>query len=926
MKNYFLFILFVLLPMISIAQSDLEDLFAEGRRFQKQKDDAQAIFHFNKIVLAENIKTKEGYYLQYKSCLGLAHIYINQAKNKIAIEYLEKAEKICIEKIYRQYLLVYVYNNFAIIYQNQKRYKIALEYYHKAETISLVQKDAESLGKIYNNIGKTYYYTEDYSSSLNYAKKSIKYKEKANSKSIGNTYYLLAKIYRETGEFNLSENFFEQAIKENEFYNSSPNSQLADIYLGDGKLKAKENDSKCLELFEKSTQISKNIYGNKHINIVRININTGDFYLKQNDFENALLYYQKAIISADNTFANTNWQQNPTNLETYSEIYLIYALKQKADALYQYSKTQDKQQQLLEKSFETYLLASNLIEISNNNYLNNQDKLSLIEYEKNTYNRIIDIAFQLNEITNDESYLETAFQVSDMSKSAVLVNVLLENEVLFNSMQNSSKYQEVRELEQEIGDLEYLINQTSNLEKKAELRGEKFALNKIYETKMNSFRNANFTEILNNYQNKISIKEIQTNLNKDETIIEYSITEDYVFIFAISKRNFKAVRVLRDNTFNNSLDFTIEHFSQQNSNNYTVSYINTMYKSFNNLYKSLIEPVRSIAKGKRLIIIPDEKLNLISFDVLLTQEKTIEFNEFENAAYLLYDYIISYAYSAQIKYYNFIKRTKQLKPIIAFAPTYQNVTDSSVKYSEQMRGISNLSNILGAIEEVEYISEVIETTKCFDSVATESNFYRQINDYEIVHLAMHSVTDEINSKFSGLVFNSDSNNIEILQNYEIQSLNILSSLVVLSGCNTGGGRLISGEGIMSIGRSFFLGGSRSIIMTLWSIPDKSSSKIIKSFYHYVSKNKPIDEALQLAKIDFLNNTDPHTQKLNPFFWAAYVVVGNNKFTLNKKNNTISNKNSSVKSYILPVFFLIILSISILFFMRKFAKKQKNSQF
>ena len=915
MKNLILFLLLLSFSIVSVGQVSLDSIFMEAKKNYIQKNYDSAVFYFEKIVLAENIKTKDEYYLQYKSCLGLAGIYINQAKNKIAIEYLEKAEIFCTEKLGREDLLIYVYNNIAIVYQNQKKYKIAIEYYHKAETICFNQNKTESLGGIYNNIGSIYYYQKNYTQSLYYTKKSIEYKKAINSNSIGITYCNLARVYREIGKFDLSESYFKLAIKENKIYNSSANIELADIYMGYGKLKAKMNEAECLDLFKKSIQINKDFFGSKYIRITKTNIYIGDFYLEQKDFENALLYYQKAIITAHNTFSGTNWETNPTDFDTYSEIYLIYAFKQKAEALYLYSKTSDMKQFLLEKSLETYLLASDLIEISNNTYLNNEDKFSLIESEKKTYNKIIDIAFQLNELTNEQSYLETAFLISDKSKSIILINSLLENEVLFHSESDSVKYSEINELAQEIGDLEYLISQTSNPAVISELSDKKFELKKIYEAKMDSLRTKNSSQILSNYQNEISVSKIQKLMNNDETIVEYSLTHEYIYIFAISKNDFKAVQVKRDNAFNNSLEFVLNHFSEHSFIDYDIAQINTFYASLYTLYKKLFQPIESIATGKRLVIIPDGELNLLPFDILITQEETREFNEYGNAAYLIYDYIISYAYSAQIKFYDFKKHAEKQKTIIAFAPTYQKITDTTEQYYEQVRNITNLSNIAGATYEVKSISEILKTKTCFEAYANKINFFKQINDYKIIHLALHSVTDTINSKLSGLVFSCDTNNVDILHNYEIQNLNIMSELVVLSSCNTGGGKLISGEGVMSIGRNFFLGGSRSVIMTLWTIPDKSSSEVIKLFYSYLSQNYPIDESLQLSKIDFLQKANSQTS--NPYYWSAYAVTGDNNFSI----KVASSQNQFLKRYIIfPV--LIIFGICLIIFLVLFLKKQE----
>ena len=96
-------------------------------------------------------------------------------------------------------------------------------------------------------------------------------------------------------------------------------------------------------------------------------------------------------------------------------------------------------------------------------------------------------------------------------------------------------------------------------------------------------------------------------------------------------------------------------------------------------------------------------------------------------------------------------------------------------------------------------------------------------------------------------------------------------MVVLSACNTGNGKLYSGEGLMSLARSFILAGVPSVVETLWPVEDIAGSKIMGDFYKYLSDGRPKNTALRLAKLDYINNTSPSF--VNPRYWAAYTLVG-----------------------------------------------------
>jgi CHAT domain-containing protein len=160
-------------------------------------------------------------------------------------------------------------------------------------------------------------------------------------------------------------------------------------------------------------------------------------------------------------------------------------------------------------------------------------------------------------------------------------------------------------------------------------------------------------------------------------------------------------------------------------------------------------------------------------------------------------------------------------------------------------------------------------------MATETAFRSAIRDPAIFHLAMHSVTDTVNSNYSWLAFDTDSDTVEDgrLYNYEISLIRIKSPMVVLSACNSGTGTLYHSEGLMSMARSFTLAGASSVVRTSWEVNDETSAGIIINFYHYLSRGMKKDEALRQAKIDYLEGSPPSYS--DPRYWAAYEVLGDN---------------------------------------------------
>ena len=99
-------------------------------------------------------------------------------------------------------------------------------------------------------------------------------------------------------------------------------------------------------------------------------------------------------------------------------------------------------------------------------------------------------------------------------------------------------------------------------------------------------------------------------------------------------------------------------------------------------------------------------------------------------------------------------------------------------------------------------------------------------------------------------------------------LKMNADIVALTACQTGLGKVISGEGTMGMGRAFQYAGARSVLMSLWSVAEKSSVQMVESFFRHVKEGKSKLEALRLARKEIREAGYDH-----PFFWAPFILVG-----------------------------------------------------
>jgi len=160
--------------------------------------------------------------------------------------------------------------------------------------------------------------------------------------------------------------------------------------------------------------------------------------------------------------------------------------------------------------------------------------------------------------------------------------------------------------------------------------------------------------------------------------------------------------------------------------------------------------------------------------------------------------------------------------------------------------------------------------------ATEKNFRSAAPRATFLQIATHSRVSVKDPSNSTLIFagslktqNIPDKNDGLLTQEEICFLNLNASLVTLSACATGEGKITLTEGILSMNRSFFIAGARCIVYSLWNIPDRLTSEIMTDFYRRIFHTKRYSEALREVKLKMISM--PETSL--PFMWAGFLMIG-----------------------------------------------------
>jgi CHAT domain-containing protein len=106
---------------------------------------------------------------------------------------------------------------------------------------------------------------------------------------------------------------------------------------------------------------------------------------------------------------------------------------------------------------------------------------------------------------------------------------------------------------------------------------------------------------------------------------------------------------------------------------------------------------------------------------------------------------------------------------------------------------------------------------------------------------------------------------------EIFNLQFDADLIVLSACESGWGKLVRGEGLIGLARAFTYAGANSMLLSLWTVEDRSTADLMEDFYGLLETEGGRSRALRQAKLHMLRGDTPALR--HPYYWAAFVLVG-----------------------------------------------------
>jgi CHAT domain-containing protein len=146
----------------------------------------------------------------------------------------------------------------------------------------------------------------------------------------------------------------------------------------------------------------------------------------------------------------------------------------------------------------------------------------------------------------------------------------------------------------------------------------------------------------------------------------------------------------------------------------------------------------------------------------------------------------------------------------------------------------------------------------------------EIKNYKYIHIASHGFINEEKPNLSGILFTKEEKGEDgILYANEIYNLNLDADLVVLSACESGLGKIIKGEGLISLTRGLLFAGAKNVVVSLWRVADKSTSELMIEFYRNILNGESYSASLRQAKLKLIKNG----KYSYPLEWSPFILIG-----------------------------------------------------
>ena len=335
----------------------------------------------------------------------------------------------------------------------------------------------------------------------------------------------------------------------------------------------------------------------------------------------------------------------------------------------------------------------------------------------------------------------------------------------------------------------------------------------------------------------LTLPDVQALLEPDMVLLEYFVGGGRTLLWVVGRNALRAVRLpIGEEELTSQVSKFRELIASRGRTD-------DVSRTAHDLFQSLLGPAFRSRLPRKIIVVPHRALHYLPFHALMPAP----------GQYLIQDTQVSYLSSASLLQFTREKQAANTPATLAVGNPDLEDPSLNLRYAER------------EVREVERL--LPPATVLVGKEATKTQTRRHLEARSLVHLAMHADLDEEDPLGSVLRLAPSQSDDGRLEVQEIFGWELDASLVVLSACETGLGKLTRGDELTGLTRAFIYAGTPSIVTTLWKVSDRASYELMRDFYRQLKAGKEKADALRQAQVTTLQ-AYPH-----PYYWAAYQLTG-----------------------------------------------------
>ena len=772
-------------------------------------------------------------------------------------------------------------SNIGKIYNDLADWQKALEYYQQAlavfQSLKLVQNQAITI----NNIGIAYSQSGEQEKALDYLQQGLPLLRSVKNKN-SEAYNLLniGRVYRRMGQYDKALDYYSQAQAiQRETGNRAQSGETLDeigvAYAADGQFE------KALDYHRQSLEIQRATGNIRREALVLTNL--GQAYNALNQPDKALEQFRPAVTVFEN----------------------IGDLASAAVALEGIARAEQKRGNLkdAQRYIETSLTLRETVRSRSGSLELRASYRATIE---RAYEFYIDLLMQQHAKNPGQGFDAQALKASERGRARSLLEKLSEARIDIREGVDPALIQreadDARVLNAKAQRVMQLKARRGSDEEIATLNRELRVLEDDYQQVQAAIRKSSPQYSALTQPQPLDLKGIQQQLDADTVLLQYALGEERSYVWAVTQNGLETyvlpkradveavAREVYDSLVARSLIKSLETPGQRRTR---IAQSDTNFESAAaRLSKLILSPASAQLTHKRLVVIADGALQYVPFAAL-----TVSTGPYRP---LVFDHELVSLPSASafaVQRQNLKDRPVASKAVAVVADPVFSSNDARLKggFSAPVATEPAATRIIEHLQgtakgqlsiprlpftrlEADQILAVAPAGVSFKAVDFNANRSivtgGQLSNYRYVHFATHGYLDTSRANLSAIVlslFDQQGKPQDgFLRAHDIYNLKLPAELVVLSACETGLGKDVTGEGLEGLTRGFMYAGARRVIVSLWNVNDKATAALMQRLYTGMLRSgKTPAAALRAAQIEMLRTR----QWQSPYFWAPFVMQG-----------------------------------------------------